>query len=126
MYLPKVLAATTRFERMKLWAFSAEMFALTVMQGRRLDADLRTLGIDHRELALSSFRNNDQVIRQMKEHFGFGKGDHVRGLYTLSRSQHTAIIDFLHPADDTELGEGHKRALAALDRAVVVAEKVFA
>lgn len=126
MYLPKLLARASPYERAKLWAFSVEMFALTVMHGRRLDPDFRALGMDHRELALTAWRNNEQVIRQMREHFGLQPGERVEGVYMVSKKQHTQIVDFLHPEDESSIGERHRRALTALDAAVTVAEKVFA
>ncbi len=110
-YLPVLLSRAGRFERSRLALFSAELFALTIAQGRRIDRHWKALGIDHRELALGSFRLHQQMQRQMDD----VAGAHVKGGLQLTGRQHRALVDFLHPADPAAVTRGHGVALKILD-----------
>lgn len=125
MYLPRVLAATSRLDRLRLWAFSTETFLLTVGHGRRMDPYWKQLGIDHRALATQSMKLHQQMMRQMKETAGVQPSERLQGVYGLSGRQHQALIDFLHPEQPASIGERHRAGLAALDVAVAAAERVL-
>ncbi|MCC7535236.1 MAG: ferritin-like domain-containing protein [Deltaproteobacteria bacterium] len=126
MYLPKLLERTSRWERMRLWAFSTQTFLLTVGHGRRMDPHWKALGVNHRGLALHSFRLHQQMMRQMKEVADKRPGESIRGVYGLSSKQHQQLIDFLHPEQPESMGNRHRAGLAALDAAVLAAERVLA
>lgn len=110
-YLPVLLARAGRIERSRLALFSAELFALTIAQGRRIDRHWKTLGIDHRELALGSFRLHQQMQKQMDD----VAGARVKGGLQLTARQHRALVDFLHPEDPAAISRAHASALRALD-----------
>jgi hypothetical protein len=98
LYLPKLLARTTGAERLHNWAFNMELFLLTIAGGELLDPHFKELGIDHRELGATAQRLHEQVIKQMAEDAGVPKGEHLRGVYGLTKRQQQAMLDFLHPA----------------------------
>lgn len=110
-YLPVLLARAGRLERSRLALFSAELFALTIAQGRRIDRHWRALGIDHRELALGSFRLHQQMQHQMDA----VAGTRVKGGLQLTARQHRALVDFLHPANPATITRTHSHALRLLD-----------
>jgi hypothetical protein len=123
LYLPKLLAAASPFERAKNWAFNLELFALTIAGGTFLDPHFRAMGLDHRQLGFTMMKLHQQVVRQMAEEAGLPKGAHVRGVYGLTSKQHTGLIDFLHPADLAAMTPGHRVALGALTNAVTTAAR---
>ncbi len=118
LYLPRLLARTTTLERARNWAFNTELFLLTIAGGQLLDAHFQTMGLDHRELGHVSMRLHQQVIKQMEEEHGVTNGEHVRGVYGLSRKQQTALVDFLHPKNVSTMTARHRRALDVFDRFV--------
>jgi hypothetical protein len=126
LYLPRLLARTTALERARNWAFNIELFVLTIAGGFLLDRHFRAMGVDHRELGLTAMRLHQQVIRQMAEEAGLPPGATVKGVYGLTRAQHTALIDFLHPVDEAALTPRLRRARAAVDRAVTTAARFLA
>ncbi len=115
MYLPKLLARATAYERAHNWLFNMELFLLTMGGGELLDPHFAALGIDHRELGATAQRLHEQVIRQMAEDSGLRPGQHVRGAYGLSRRQQQFMLDFLHPAGP--MSPAHARARHAFRRA---------
>jgi hypothetical protein len=117
MYLPKLLARTTRRERAHNWMFNMELFLLTLAGGEVLDPHFVKLGIDHRELGMTAQRLHEQVIKQMAEDSGLRPGEHVRGAYGLTRRQHLMMNDFLHPAGP--MSPTHARARGAFNRATL-------
>lgn len=98
LYLPKLLARTTSTERVHNWMFNMELFVLTIAGGELLDPHFKALSIDHRELGATAQRLHEQVIKQMAEDAGVPKGQHLRGVYGLSKRQQQAMLDFFHPA----------------------------
>ncbi len=117
IYVPKLLAKSTAYERAKNWAFNIELFGYTVAGGQFMDPYLETLGVDHRELGLSVMKLHQQVIRQMAEEAGLKQGEHVRGVYGLTTKQHMLLVDTLHPAGK-RMSTTHRVALGAFDKAV--------
>src|SRR5262249_36493573 len=87
MYLPRMLARTSKMERARNWAFNIELFLLTVGGGQLLDPHLKVVGVDHRELSKTVMRMHQQVLRQMAEELGLPKGSHVEGVYGLTTKQ---------------------------------------
>lgn len=97
LYLPKLLKQSTPLARAKNWWFNVELFVYTMCGGELLDPHLVALGIDHRELGLTVMKLHQGVTRQMADEEGLGAGEMVRGVYGLSKGQHTFMVDFLHP-----------------------------
>ncbi len=120
MYVPTLLERSTAVERARNWAFNVELFLLTIAGGVFLDRFLKAMSVDHRELGLTVARLHQQVVRQMAQDSGVKPGE-LRGVYGLTPRQHTAMIDFLHPARRREeLPHVHRRALEALEAGVHV------
>jgi hypothetical protein len=120
MYLPKLLARTTRAERLGNWAFNMELFALSMAGGRVLDPHFNALGIDHRELSLGMMRLHQQVIRKMADEHGTKR---VEGVYGLSARQQLLLVDTLYPK---ELPPMHAWALGRLDKTLSIAARALA
>jgi hypothetical protein len=125
LYLPKLLARATPMERARLGAFTFECFLFTIASGRRHHQDFIAVGIDHRDLAMTSARFHHRIVGEMAEAAGLRPGQKVRGVYGLSKKQHQAIVDFLQPEDPARISTRHRRALAAMDRAISVAERAM-
>jgi hypothetical protein len=118
MYLPTLAARATPLERAKNWAFNVELFLLTIAGGQIMDRHWRALGIDHRRMSTNVFKTHQQVTRQMAQESGVSPGE-LRGVYGLTSGQHTALIDFLHPAGSLDaLPPLHRHALSAFDSVV--------
>lgn len=115
MYLPKLLAEASSFERAKNWLFNIELFLLTIGGGQLMDRHFEVVGIDHRELGATAQRLHEQVLRQMRDDSGLPSGQKLRGAYGLTRRQQKLMLDFLHP--EGPISPGHARARRALDRA---------
>lgn len=113
VYLPKLLARTTNAERLHNWMFNMELFLLTIAGGELLDPHFQALSIDHRELGATAQRLHEQVIKQMTEDAGLPKGQHLRGVYGLTRRQQQAMLDFLHPAVPLEGNVARARGLVS-------------
>jgi hypothetical protein len=120
MYLPKLLARTTKAERLGNWAFNMELFALSMAGGRLLDPHFVALGIDHREMSLGMMRLHQQVLRKMAEENGTRRVD---GVYGLSTRQQQLLVDTLYPE---KLPPAHAWALERLDQTLAVAARAFA
>jgi hypothetical protein len=119
MYLPRLLATTTRAERLANWAFNMELFGLSLAGGRMLDPHLRALGIDHRELSIGSMRLHQQVVRKMAEEHGASRVD---GVYGLTGRQQQLLVDALYPE---ELGPSHAWVLSKVDKTLQVAARAL-
>jgi len=122
LYLPQLLAQASPYERAKNWRFTMECFALTIAGGELLDADWKKLGLDHRLMGLDIMRLHEQTLQKMREENGSRR---ITGVYTLSRKQHIAMIDFLHPAPTSSPSWTTRTARAALGKAVKVAGRVM-
>jgi hypothetical protein len=116
MYLPRLLARTSAMERARNWAFNVELFLLAVGGGELLDEHFTKMGLDHRELGLTTMRLHNQVMRQMAEENG---GAMVRGVYGLTTRQNMMLVDFLHPDKPKDsLTWQHRMARDAFSRAM--------
>jgi hypothetical protein len=100
-----------------------EAFALTVAGGQALDADWKQLGLDHRLLGLDIMRLHEQTLQKMREENGSRR---ITGVYTLSRKQHIALIDFLHPDPAVPRSWTARTARVAFGKAVDAAGRVMA
>jgi hypothetical protein len=123
LYLPRLLARTTPLDRARNWVFNLELFLLTIAGGQLLDPHFQVMGVDHRELGLTTMRLHQQVIRQMGDELGLPKGTSPKGVYGLTSKQHALLNDFLHPERPQEMTSGHKLALSTFDRAVHAAAR---
>lgn len=126
LYLPRLLAQTTRLERARNWAFNVELFLLSTAGGQLLDPHFKAMGLDHRELGNTIFRLHQQMLKQMAQELDLPAGQKVEGVYGLSRRQQGWLVDFLHPADEGAMTPRHRRALRAFDQAIRLGARAMA
>ena len=98
LYVPRLLAKSSRLERAWNRVFNFEMLFLSIAGGELLDEHFETMGLDHRALSLHTFRTHERMIREMRaEH----SREDMRHVYHLSAAQQTQLVEFLHPERGT-------------------------
>jgi hypothetical protein len=120
MYLPKLLAGLSRFERARVTAFQLRTVGLLITAGLPMREHLKNLGMEPRKLAARTSKLQEEILGQMRqvqreEPKSNATKSAVRtlgGLLNPKRGIGPAVLDFVHPP-------GGEASAPPLNRAVL-------
>jgi hypothetical protein len=129
MYLPRLLARQTRAEAARAGAFQLSCVGMLLSAGMTLREDLRTVGIEPRNLATYTVKLQDQILRDMLASArgqDIGKRG-VRGMLNPTRSFGPRVLDFIHPVGGEAAAPAwHRAALSLWKRGAFLADRALA
>lgn len=129
MYLPRLVSRLSRAEAARAGAFQLSCVAMLVSAGMTLREDLRTVGIEPRNLATYTIKLQDQILRDM---LASARGQDVgvrgmRGMVNPAQSFGPRVLDFIHPiGGEAAAPAWHRLALGLWKKGAVLADRALA